>query len=110
MQDIDVNVTGSRVAIDFARTDLNTETLSDRLHEVLPLLYALLSADDAWFKLTDTERALRDRGILATNMICQGATQNAIQWAELLNSIVDGSESIANHGFPEFESGRSIDV
>ncbi|PKQ10556.1 MAG: hypothetical protein CVT70_19005 [Alphaproteobacteria bacterium HGW-Alphaproteobacteria-1] len=110
MRDIDMEVTDARVIIDFARTGLTTETLVARVREVLPLLCALLSADDAFFKLSEDELAVRERGYLAINMMCQGATQKATSWAELLQAIADGSESIADHGFPEFEGGQSLDV
>lgn len=105
-----MEVAGSRVVIDFARTGLNVETLMDRAQEVLPLLYALMLADDTWLKLTGDDLAARERGCLAMNMICQGATQSATNCAELLMAIADGSETIADHGFPEFEDGQSLDV
>ena len=110
MQNVDMEVCGSRVTIDFARTGLNVETLMDRAQEVLPLLHALLSADDTWLKLAGDDLAARERGCLAMNMMCQGATQSATKRAELLRAIADGSESISDHGFPEFEDGQSLDV
>lgn len=42
MKDVDIEVGGSRVIIDFGRTGLNTESLAERAKEVLPLLHALL--------------------------------------------------------------------
>jgi hypothetical protein len=110
MQNVDMEVAGSRVTIDFTRTRLNVETRMDRAQEVLPLTYALLSADDTWLKLTGDDLAARAHGCLAMNMICEGATQSATKRAELLMAIADGSEAIADHGFPEFEDGHSLDV
>lgn len=110
MEDVDIEVAGSRVTIDFARAGLNMETLGERAREVLPLLKALLSADDAWLSLSGEELSARERGCLAMNMMCQGATQSATKRAELLQAIADGRESIADHGFPEFEGGQSLDV
>lgn len=110
MQSVDMEVSGSRVTIDFTRTGLNVETLMERAQEVLPLLHALLSADDTWIKLTGGDLAARERGFLAMNMICQAATQSATKRAELLRTIADGSQSISDHGFPEFEDGQSLDV
>lgn len=110
MQSVDMEVSGSRVTIDFTRTGLNVETLMERAQQVLPLLHALLSADDTWTKLTGGDLAARERGFLAMNMICQAATQSATKRAELLRTIADGSQSISDHGFPEFEDGQSLDV
>lgn len=110
MKDVDVEVAGSRLAIDFGRTGLNVETLEERVQQVLPLLHALLSADDAWLKLSGEDLASRARGCMAINMKCQAATQLATKRAELLLAIADGSESIADYGFPEFEGGQSLDV
>jgi len=110
MQNVDLEVAGSRVTIDFARTGLSVETLGDRAREVLPLLHALIAADDTWLKLTGDNLAARERGCLAMNMMCQGATLSATKRAELLRAIADGSESIADHGFPEFEGRQSLDV
>ena len=110
MKDVDLEVAGSRVAIDFGRTGLNTETLEQRAREILPLLLAMVSADDAWLRLTGRELTARERGCLAMNMMCQSATQSATKRAELLQAIADGSESIADHGFPEFADGQFLNV
>ena len=110
MQNVDMEVSGSRVIIDFTRTGMNMETLMERVQEVLPLLYALLSADDTWLKLAGDDLVARERGCLAMNMMCQGATQSATKRAELLREIAGGSKSISDHGFPEFEEGQSLYV
>ena len=110
MQNVDMEVSGSRVIIDFSRTGLSVETLMSRAQEVLPLLYALLSADDIWFKLEGDDLAARERGCLAMNMMCQSAMHSATKRAELLRVIADGSRSVRDQGFPEFEDGHSLDV
>lgn len=103
MKDVHVEVTGARVTIDFAHACLNTDTLSVRVREVLPLLKALLSADDAWLKLSSVGLETRQRACLAMDMMCQAATQSATNRAKLLEAVANGSESIANQGFPEFD-------
>ncbi|OOY04578.1 hypothetical protein BMI87_10165 [Thioclava sp. F28-4] len=107
---VDLEVTGSRLVIDFKRTDLSTETLLERAEEVLPLLIALISADDTLCRLTDEEFAERDRAWQAMDLMCQAATQSATRRAELLEAIASGKESIAAHGFPEFSGEKSVDV
>ncbi len=102
MQELSIKVVGSCVTIDFSDTHLNTETLADRAREVAPLLLSLVSADDTWLKLTEEEQNSRERAYQAMNMMCQAATLNAANRGELLKSISDGKESIADHGFPEF--------
>jgi hypothetical protein len=110
MRDIELKVNGARVTIDFTHANLSTETLLERAEEILPLLSSLIEADDACLKLTSGDLANRLRGCLAMNMMCQHATQKAIEQAILLRKIADGSEAIADHGFPEFSDGQSLDV
>lgn len=106
MLDVDIEVTGSCITIDFGRTGLHIATLKHRAEEVLPLLFSLVSADDTWLNLSEEEQLSRTRAWLAMDMMCQAATLNATRGAELLGSIAGGEESIADHGFPEFASGQ----
>lgn len=110
MRGVAVEVVGSRVVLDFSGTDLCVETLTERTHEILPLLYALMLADSCWLKLSDDELDTRGRGCAAINMMCQQATINATKMADLLRAIADGSETIADHGFPEFGGVSALDV
>jgi hypothetical protein len=96
-------VSGSQITIDFANTSLDLKTLLERTEEMLPLLHALISADEAWFKLNNNEKVLRGRGYVTMNMLCQSATQIATEKAKLLKAIADGSELIEDHGFPEYD-------
>jgi hypothetical protein len=102
MQDIDININGTRVTIDFSHSGLSASTLDERLADVIPLLCALLSADDTWIELNADEVASRNRGCIAINMLCQASINNAKKYAELLQKIANGRELISNHGFPEF--------
>lgn len=110
MQDIDLKVTGATVTIDFGRAAINVETLEERTHEVLSLLSNLLLADSVWQNLTDSEREGRLNAWAAMGMMVQSDLQTANKRAKLLVAIADGSESISNHGFPEFQDGQLLDV
>jgi hypothetical protein len=103
IQGVSIMVAGSQITLDFTATCLNLKTLLERTEEILPLLHALVSADDTWFDLTNSEILLRGRAYVTMNMLCQSAMQIATQKARLLKSIADGSEKIADHGFPEFD-------
>lgn len=110
MQDINIEVAEDRVIIHLGEAGLNNQSIVQRVDEILPLLRALLSADDAFVKLSEEEFFERDRGCMAVNMRCQFSIQEATRQAELLKAIADGSESISDHGFPEFEGDQTLDV
>lgn len=110
MEDVYVEVAGTRVTIDFASLCLNTETLTERVSEILPLLKALIYADDAWLNLSGVELATRERACIAMDMMCQEATQSATNRAKLLEAVANGSESIANHGFRDLDFGQDLSV
>lgn len=98
------------VTIDFRDAEINESTLTQRTEEVLPLLHALILADQNFQKLSERDYSERGRAYMAMNMLCQFTVQKAIKQADLLRAIVDGSESISDHGFPEFDGDRVIDV
>jgi hypothetical protein len=52
--------------------------------------------------LDDSSLQVRCRGIAAQDMIVDFAISAAALQAALLSDIVSGSESIADHGFPEY--------
>jgi len=110
MEPFEVIVADSRVTINFACVSQSPETLVERINDILPLLQALLSADEAWLGISDDEYAARARGWLAIDMMCKMDIQAATQRAKLLKSIADGAETIGDHGFPEFEDGESFNV
>lgn len=110
MQGIVTSHEGSRVTIDFGSSGLNCETLRERVDEVVPLLHALLYADGVLSELPTEDLSERMIGYLAMDMVCQAAIQRAIAQAAVLREIADGSASIADHGFPEFEGGMPTDV
>jgi hypothetical protein len=109
MPDVDLEVSGKRVVIDFRRLAPGSEALAERVRDVLPVLIALVSADSAWRSLTEEERRLRANARSAIDMKTQATLLFAQAQAELLVAIIDGSESIADHGFPEFLDGQSQD-
>lgn len=110
MHDIDIDVTNSHVTIDFSRTGIKTDTLAERTQEIIPVLRAFLAANDAWLSLTDDDLAIRGRGCMAVNIMYQGAIQNATRWADPLMAVAVDIESVASHGFAEFEGDTYLDV
>lgn len=110
MQGISTSINGPQLTVDFSEAKLDLSSLGERIEEILPLLYALLAADTALSTLNGDEVETRGRGFLAIDAMCQVAIWNAQEKAELLREIAKGEASIANHGFPEFAEGRSVDV
>lgn len=110
MQDVDLKVIGPRVTLDFGRTKLNSNSLEERSRELLPLLFSLVSADSAWANRSVDEQDRYHQAYNAQNMVYQAALYATMQRAGLLIAIADGSESIADHGFPEFQENREFDV
>lgn len=110
MQEINIEVAEDRLVIHLGQIGLNNKSLMQRVDEVLPLLRALVSADHASEKLSEEEFFERGRGCMAISMRCQFLIQEATRQAELLRKIADGSETISDHGFPEFDGGPIIDV
>lgn len=109
MQEIDLRVVGTSVVIDFGALATGVE-LEERTREVLPVLSGLLAADAAWLALTEHERDLRAYARAAIDLTLQAALAAAAARTELLIAIIDGSASVADHGFPEFADGRCDDV
>lgn len=100
-KEVELSVSGSIVNInlgDIAR-DVDVE---GRVKEVLPLLVSLLRADRAWLSLTEQEQISRFRARAAADLGVQAVLSIALARANVLGAIIDGSESIADHGFPEF--------
>lgn len=109
MLNVDVEVIGTRVILDFCRLMPDSETLAERVREVLPLLVFLISADNAWRNLSDEDRVLRMHAAAAIDMKTQAVLLAAQAQAELQVAVIDGRLSIAEHGFPEFHAEGTQD-
>jgi hypothetical protein len=110
MQDISVSVVEGRVHLDCSGFGLEDEVIYDELMVLVPLLERLLTADRTRDLLDDDVVADRLRGILAQDMVVQASVTAAVRQANLLIDIAAGKASIRDHGFPEFQDGREIDV
>ena len=105
MQNIEVEIEGSCIRIDLGEAELDSECLEGRVREILPFLSNLLSADGVWNALSDREQESRFAAYNAQNLICMASLHSAIRHSELLIAVTNGTESIGDHGFPEFASG-----
>ena len=103
MDDFELEVNGTRVVIDFARCACDAEAFADRIKDILPILRALVTADNSWHRLTDDERSYRQRSRLAMEMKLQAYLLATKRQADLVAAVIEGSESISSNGFPEFE-------
>ncbi|PZQ96113.1 MAG: hypothetical protein DI533_16870 [Cereibacter sphaeroides] len=110
MHDIDIEISSYRLTLDFSRTGLSVVSLADRANEVLPLLYALVLADDAKSSLSDEQFADRQTGCMAMDLMCQAAIRGATGRAAMLLAVTEGTASISELGFPEFEGDAPIEV
>lgn len=104
-----LEVTGMRVVIDLGHLATDSEAFFERVQDVLPILVALVSADGAWQGLTHEDRHRRAPASMAMEMKSQAALLAAKVQAELQVAIIEGRQFIADHGFPEFQDGRSLD-
>ncbi|WP_123876559.1 hypothetical protein [Fuscovulum blasticum] len=100
--DVSVEVRDRTVKLNFGAGVGLPETLEGRIRDLIPLLLSLLEADDRWSRLSDDAKASRLQAGAAQGLRFDMALAAALRQAELLVAIVDGTESIANHGFPEF--------
>ncbi|MGB0843301.1 MAG: hypothetical protein ACPGVN_00990 [Alphaproteobacteria bacterium] len=105
-----VETNGPCLTIDLSATGLDLSNLSERAELLVPLLYALLAADTQLAACTASERQAVLRGFMAKDLSCQMTIYTAVTQANLLRDIAAGDEHIADHGFPEFSDGQSIDV
>lgn len=109
MYNIDLEVLGTKVVIDFGSMEPDSEALCERVKEVLPILAALISVDSAWQSLTDDSRHLRALAAMAMEMKSQTAILAAKAQVDLQIEIIKGNQSIADHGFPEFADAQNHD-
>ena len=110
MQDISASVADGKVQLDCSGFKLGDDVIADRVGVVTKLLAQLLLADHAKDLLEDTPLRQRIMGIAAQDMIVQASVLHAINQAQILLDITIGRSSIADYGFPEFQSDRIIDV
>jgi hypothetical protein len=106
MCNIELQCDGARITLDFETLDISA--VETRVREILPLLQYLVSADIARANLCQTTLEDRQLGIAAQDMMSQAALVAAIRHAQLLGLITEGKQSIADHGFPEFESKHNV--
>jgi hypothetical protein len=106
MYNIELQTEGARIILDFGTLDISA--VEARVREILPLLQYLVSADSARANLRHAVQKDRLLGIAAQDMMSQAALGEAIRHAQLLGLITEGKQSIADHGFPEFESKHNV--
>lgn len=110
MQDIEVSVADCRVHLDCSNFALDDLAIRDHVQTLIPLLQRLLTADCSLALLPDDVLKRRFRAIAAQNMMVDASIAAAISRVEILLDIISGHASIADHGFPEFQDERVIDV
>jgi hypothetical protein len=93
---------GQSARLDFGPMALEPEDIERRVRQILPIVERLLAAEVTKMSLDDSTLQKRFRGIAAQDMVVDAAIWATALQAELLMDIVSGSESIADHGFPEF--------
>lgn len=102
MVEIGLKVEGRTALLDFGSISLGPEEVEDRLRQLLPILEHLLDADVSKMLLTEEQLRTRFRAFLAQEVVVDAGLWSVRQNALLLGRIITGSESIADHGFPEF--------
>lgn len=83
---------------------ISKELALERLEELEQLLSAVLSFDTTVCELSDDDLTARNSACAAMDLKYQvyvGALSEHLKTAQ---RIADGSEDIANHGFPEFSN------
>lgn len=110
MKNISISVADGNVHLDCSGFELSDDVIVDNVTLVAGLLAQLLSADHV--KALLTEKTLQQRlvGIAAQDMVVQASILHALSQAQILQDVTAGHSSIADYGFPEFQSDRMIDV
>jgi hypothetical protein len=110
MNDIQLVLDGDRVILDFGPSGLSSDSITDRVTQVLPLIFGLTAADSAWQTLKESEQLQRARAFAAMNMMCEARITAAIEQARVFAAVTAGTIDIASTGFPEFQEGGETPV
>lgn len=78
------------------------ELTQERLHELIPLLTEVLAFDETVSELSEADLQKRNRACAAMDLKYQVYLDTLVKLVATAKHIADGSEDIANYGFPEF--------
>jgi len=97
-----ISVSQDRIEFRFSDLDATEDDLRHRAEDLVPLLTALLEADAAFNRATDTEKEHRIAGFLSLNLMCKALIDQARQKGRNLEMIASGGAQPGEFGFPEF--------
>jgi hypothetical protein len=88
----------------------DTESLFDSLSVVLPFLEVTVRCEEYFATISDDQKILRLRGIVAQHLVSRAKLAQASTAANLLATVIDGRADVADYGFPEFALESQFDV
>lgn len=75
----------------------------ERLGEIETMLREILSFDEVVAQLSESDLVRLQPAVAAMDLKYQTIVNAATHQARSANNVADGSESISDHGFPEFD-------
>lgn len=81
---------------------VNVDFMRERLTEVEAILREILAFDDAVTQLSDTDHSRLQSALAAIDLKYQMILHAAAEQACIGKNIAEGSASVSDHGFPEF--------